>query len=230
MTSKKDVIRFAVGNRDDVRSSIWRLWATRNDLYLASRSHAHISKISFHETGNYRYAINEIVERENSITDRAVHKWHRPKEYIPGWTRCFGILVPPRITKIPFSNIFEGNEMIEFVNPSKKVQKIIFNILLSHKTARPEHIVRGSAHDITIHGYVEMPREFAWLVSFYEDFTPAENAVVTDHFNKLKIHLKPGSTGEGINNTFLHVFQEGSVPFLINIELGRENLDIPLVT
>lgn len=227
MANNSNTIRFAVGNEKDVRSSVWRLWSSGNDLYLAARSHAHISKFSFHKSGNYRFAINEKIERENDATDRALYKWNRPNEFTPGWTRCFGILVPPRVTFAPFDNLFQEDKTIEFVASPKANRKIIFNIILSHKAARPEHVVLGSAPDIKILGCINMPQELAWLVSFSEVFTEAESLVVADYFDKLKIHLKPGSTGEGMKNMFLHALENGRTPFLIDIELGKENLEIP---
>jgi hypothetical protein len=225
MASKEaNTIRFAVGDKNDVRSSIWRLWAKGNDLYLATRSQAKIVKISFHQSGINRYA---KVESESDSTDRALYKWKRPEEFTPGWTRCFGIFVPPRTTQMPFGYIYKENKIVNFVKPPMIKQKVIFNILFSHKAARPEHLIRGSSHEITILGSIEMQREQAWLVSFYEKFTDEERAVITDHFKKLKIHLKPGSTGAEINYWFLHIMEEGIVPFLLDIELGKENLDIP---
>ncbi|TAK58460.1 hypothetical protein EPO14_03905 [Patescibacteria group bacterium] len=222
-----NTIRFVVGTRDDLRSSVWRLWANKNDLYLAARSHAMISKFSFHRSGKYRFAVNSTVEREDDASDRALYKWTRPDEFAPGWTRCFGILVPPRVTEMPFGNTFDEGKSIECVSPPADGKKTIFNIILSHKAATPEHVVSGSAHQVKILGRIEMPQEIAWLVTFEDDFTVAEAAVVQDHFDKLKIHLKPGNTGDGMNHTFLHAIKQGVIPFLIDIELGKENLDIP---
>lgn len=222
-----NTLRFAVGAREDLRSSVWRLWANKNDLYLAARSHAMISKFSFHESGKCRFAINSTVERENTEGDRALYKWKRPDELAPGWTLCFGILVPPRITKMPFRNTFNEGKPIELVTPPAKGKKVIFNIILSHKRATPEHVVNGSAHQIKILGRIEMPKEIAWLVTFEDDFTAAETVVTQGYFDKLKIHLKPGNSGDGMKHTFLHAIKQGVTPFLIDIELGKENLDIP---
>ncbi|HET8581266.1 MAG TPA: hypothetical protein VFL98_02245 [Candidatus Paceibacterota bacterium] len=188
-----------------------------------------ISKFSFHESGKYRFAVNSAVERENDASDRALYKWTRPSEFAPGWTRCFGILVPQRVTRSPFGISFDENKAVELVSPPAKGKKVIFNIILSHKAAKPEHVIRGSAHKIKILGRIEMLREIAWLVTFEDDFGPTEEAVIQDHFDKLKIHLKPGSTGEGMRYTFLHAIEQGETPFLIDIELGRENLDISAV-
>lgn len=224
--ANNNVIRFAVGTRDDLRSSVWSLWSNRNDLYLAARCFAGISKFSFHQSGIYRFAINSTVEREDDASDRALYKWERPKEFAPGWTRCFGILVPPRVTQMPFANTFKENKEIVLVNGSDKDKKVIFNILLSYKEATPEHVILSSSYKTEIIGRIEMNRESAWLVSFEDDFIAREEVIVKDHFRKLKINLQPGSVGDGMKNAFLHVLDKGATPFLIDIELGRENLNI----
>src|ERR1700730_15473135 len=97
MAKDTDTIRFAVGSREDVRSSVWRLWARGNDLYLAARSFAGTAKISFHQSGINRAAVHSTTPRP------ALAKWRRPPEIFPGWTVVFAILVPPPITLDPFA-------------------------------------------------------------------------------------------------------------------------------
>ncbi len=220
----RNVIRFAAGNADDIRSSIWRLWGNGNDLYLAARAHAHISKISFHASGINRYAINEGMKYKDDLSDRALYKWNRLEEFTPGWTSGFAIVIPPRITKSPFLQVFKKKKLTYFVKPHAG-HKITFQIILSHKAARPEHLEKLLSMKIKIHGYIKLDREFAWLISYYEKFTPKDKEIITDHFNKLKIHLKPGDTGEGLSNVFLHVVEMDKDPFLNDIELGKENLE-----
>ncbi len=221
-----NVIRFTVGTPVDIRSTVWRLWSRGRDLYLASRSHAGVSKFSFHQSGKYRYAINEETPLADVSKDRALYKWQRPKEFVPGWTRCLGILVPPRITHAPFAKDLRTEKDIVFVAPPDHGSKVVFNIVLSHKAATREHVVRGSSHNVEVLGCVTMPHELAWLVVFRDIFTPAENNQVKDHFDKLKIHLKSGDNGDGIKSTFLHIIEFNEMPFLIDIELGKENLDL----
>jgi hypothetical protein len=219
-----DVIRFAVGGREDVRSSVWRLWARGNDLYLAARSFAGTSKISFHQSGINRFAVNSKTARPPLIS------WSRPPEIFPGWTVAFAILIPPNITLLPLKDMLRDNKPVQFMVPPRPGTKAIFQIVLSNKAAQEEDMMRLPADKkVTIHGRIEMRRELAWLVSFYDIFTPQEQITVTDHFKKIKIHLKPGSTGEGIHTAFAHLLETGSRSFLTDIQLGRENLDIPPV-
>jgi hypothetical protein len=73
-----------------------------------------------------------------------------------------------------------------------------------------------------------MKREAASLISFYDFFSSEEEAIVRDHLTKIKIHLKPGSTGEQIHTAFAHFLTTTETnPFLMDIQLGKANLDIP---
>lgn len=225
MASKESaVIRVAVGTRDSLRSSVWRLWTHKGELYLAARSFASFSKFSFHKSGINRYAVNAEIERENSLSDRVFHKWRRGPEMYPGWTEGFGVLIPPRITQQPFRDVPIAAPDVIFVRPPAGREKVILKIIFSHKAARPEHVTQQISHAVTILGCLELDEEFAWFISFYDRFPPAEKAVIQDNFNKLKIHLQPGSTGGGMHSAFMHMFNAGIRPFVSDIELGRENL------
>jgi hypothetical protein len=225
MASKETgTLRFAVGSREDVRSSVWRLWAKGNDLYLAARSLAGTSKISFHQSGLNRFAPNSNTPRPSLVS------WSRPPEIFPGWTVIFAILVPPHTTLDPLRDVLRDNKPVHFIDPPEPGTKAIFQIVLSHKAAQVADMKQLPADkNYTIQGRIQMKRELAWLVSFYDNFGPQEQGTVADHFNKIKIHLRPGSTGEGIHTAFAHLFETGGPggrPFLTDIQLGRENLEI----
>jgi hypothetical protein len=212
-------IRFAVGSREDVRSSIWRLWANGDDLYLAARSFAAASKVSFHKSGIYRYAANSDTPRPALLTRR------RKTEIFPGWTVVFAILIPPRITAQPLKDVLRNNKPVVFISEPISGRKAVIQILLSGKPIQGEGLARLLADPkITVLDRIEMPTQTAWLTSFYDAYTTKEQAAFMDHFNKLKIHLKPGQTGAGLSAS-LHIFELADRPFLVDIQLGKENLD-----
>src|SRR5437870_785321 len=91
-------IRFAVGTQDDLRSSVWRLWSNKNDLYLAARSTAGLSKISFHASGICRVAVTSRTPRA------ALANWRQPAELVPGVTCLFSIFVPPVVARQRFTD------------------------------------------------------------------------------------------------------------------------------
>src|ERR1700731_104232 len=104
-------IRFAVAENGETHSTVWRLWVNRNDLYLAGRAAAGLLKISFHKSGKNRAA-------QVSTSPRApLAAWDRRPAFAPGWTVCFGIVVPPPVTEFPFRDIIKEDKPIIIVPP-----------------------------------------------------------------------------------------------------------------
>src|SRR6266436_5657406 len=162
----KNAFRFAVGSREDLRSSIWRLWANGDELYLATRSVAGISKISFHRSGICRYARNTKGPRKASV------RWHRRSEIFPGHTILFAILVPPLLTKTPLRDKFEENTSVIFIEPPAPEQVAIFQIDLSPLACTKEDLLYlPNDKPITVHGSIRLKSNLAWLISFYMEFT-----------------------------------------------------------
>jgi hypothetical protein len=222
------IIRFAVGTKEELHSSVWCLWSNKNDLYLTARSQGGLTKFSFHESGIYRVAINSTVENKDNTIDRARHKWTRPKEIAPGWTPCFDIQVPPRITKKPFKNVFNEKKILKLVPSPDENKKIVFNIILSNLNKTSKDLIHNSStQNVTILGQISMPREIAWLIAYEDNFTQTDAMIMKEHFEKVKIHLKAGSSYSDINEAFLHVIYKESTPFLVDLELGEENINIP---
>jgi hypothetical protein len=226
MSKKTKALRFAVGSFEDTRSSVWRLWAKGDDLYLSARAFGGISKFSFHKSGKHRYAINAEIERENAASDRVLYKWERASEFMPGWTESMGIVIPPRITQKPFKNPQSPNKVVHFADTPSPATKVVFKIVFSSKEAILDDLKRVVPYEITLHGKLSLERELVWLISFQEVFSQAEREQLEDDFSKLKIHLKAGATSKNINHAFMHILMRTLVPFVIDLELGEENLSI----
>ena len=71
-------LRFGIRTAEGLESSLWRLWIARaGDVYLAVRSHAGVSKYSFHRSGICRSAFTAEHGTPRAMTDRAMFKWRR---------------------------------------------------------------------------------------------------------------------------------------------------------
>ena len=219
-------VRFAVGTRDDIRSSAWRLWARPdgrgNDLYLAGRSSGGIAKLSFHKSGINRFAPNSTDPRP------AVFSWHRGTDISPGWSIAFSIVVTPPVTKHPLPDQVRNNKPGIFIIPPSVGTKAVFQIIRSPRTVHAEDVARLPAtRKMTVHGNIRMERELAWLVSYYDDLSPLERAFIVESFNKVKITLGPGGKREGMKSAIAYVFgEEASRAHLVEIQLGQENIDV----
>src|SRR5215207_3739973 len=117
-------IRFAVGSRDDLRSSVWRLWSNKNDLFLAARSLAGLSKISFHASGICHHAV--VLQTPRPPIDR----WTRPARTVQGVT----IIVPA----FPVAGAFRDKmppmeKKLELIDAPSEGTKRIIRIFLADR-------------------------------------------------------------------------------------------------
>jgi hypothetical protein len=219
-------IRFAVGSREDLRSSVWRLWPSRNELYLAARTTSGLSKISFHSSGICRFAVVETSPRPPLVT------WRRPQKGDPGVsadiTTLFTIAVPAFTLKNRLRDRLPApSKPMTFLAPPDEGTKIIIRILLAKSTLTEDDVrKRGKNKLVFIHGSIPMSRETVWLISFYEEFRWDEMEYVAKLIRTTRINLSAGSSKDGIDFGYIHVIDGGNQPRIIDIPLGADNLHI----
>jgi hypothetical protein len=88
-----------VGEPEGARSSVWRLWTHKNEVYISAWALASDVKISLHSSGIWRDAFTEEHVAKGSPfvapgRDRAIDKWERPAEFVPGAIKAFVIVIP----------------------------------------------------------------------------------------------------------------------------------------
>jgi hypothetical protein len=69
--------RIAVGAPDGPRSSIWRGYSTKNEVYVSYSGMGRIQKFSFHSSGICRRAFTGHVGPAEGEADRVIGKWRR---------------------------------------------------------------------------------------------------------------------------------------------------------
>jgi len=98
-SSNRSTVRFAVGKPEGPRSTVWRLWTHKNEVYISAWSLASDVKISLHSSGDWREALTTEHAAKGSPfvapgQDRTIDKWQRPAEFVAGATKAFMIVVP----------------------------------------------------------------------------------------------------------------------------------------
>lgn len=91
------VIRLSVLDGRVALSSIWRIWRCKRDIYVAIRNIASKFKTSLHGSKTFRHAFVNTHEADRLRApglDRAVLKWSRPSDQVPGGTLLFQIIIP----------------------------------------------------------------------------------------------------------------------------------------
>jgi hypothetical protein len=77
-------IRFAVGSEAEPFSSVWRLWAHNDEVYLSTRVMARTLKISLHSSGEWIAAFTEQSGVKIEETGSRRHRtWQRPAWMTP---------------------------------------------------------------------------------------------------------------------------------------------------
>lgn len=86
-----------VGSPKGRSSSVWAFQASPRDkdVYIANLSIADFQKMSLHASGKWRWAWSQLYASQNlnPDQDRAIVKWDRPEESVPGWTAAFQVWV-----------------------------------------------------------------------------------------------------------------------------------------
>jgi hypothetical protein len=82
--SERFLVRFALGDRQGIRSSVWRIWKARktDDIYITPRPMVSIAKASLHVSGLCYFAITaqhhrRMIAAGTARDRRALTRWKR---------------------------------------------------------------------------------------------------------------------------------------------------------
>jgi hypothetical protein len=84
-----------VGTDPGPRSSVWRFWVTKDEIYVAARDLGGEVKTSLHSSGRYRHAFSQEARSPFAPSgDRAWFKWKEPTDFAKGGRLLIEIDVP----------------------------------------------------------------------------------------------------------------------------------------
>jgi hypothetical protein len=166
-------IRVAVGEAGK-RSGIWRIWANKNDIYVAARTIAGQQKFSLHESGRWRYAWTEPGAAEFGIVeDRAIDRWDRPEPDHIGWTKSLSIWVRSEDVTDVTGDTSNGGVVWVPAPPSGRVAGI-------HIAVVTANLGEATLHGTDIVGVLGMPNgEAALILASYRDLDQHEQDLIT---------------------------------------------------
>lgn len=215
-------IRFAVGSRDDLRSSVWRLWGNKNDLFLAARSTAGLSKISFHSSGICRHAVTSQTPRV------PLDKWMRPPRSVQGITPVIDLIVPDFSVDNGFRDTPPPIEKkLELIDAPEEGTKRIVRVFLAAPDFTETDVLNiPRSTPISFHGCVPLLREVAWIVSYSDKLKPTERQYLANLVSKTAVNLKPGSSADDVKHMSMHIYEKTVPPRLIDVQLGPSNIRV----
>lgn len=212
-------IRFAVGSPADIRSSVWRLWGQKDELYLAARTFAGQIKVSFHKSGIARIAPPSTTPRP------ALLKWNYEREDCAPLSRIFSIVVQPRMVKFPIRDKLRDKAEVVLVPAPNDRQKMIFAISLAGPHVTKEDILAlPRDRDLHVLGCVRLKTRYAWLTSYVDDCRPQIEQPVIERYLSMIRAPAPSVFADG--SVYVHLFDSENAqgPMLTDIQLGREHL------
>jgi hypothetical protein len=189
-------VRWSVGSATGARSTIWRVWAHRSDVYIAARTVASDMKVSLHASGRWRAAFTEHhLTRPKPLippgADRAIEKWTRPPEFAPGWTRAFLIIVPASEVVTSEAVIEDADEVLWFERPPDG-WALHFDVLFAAPEAASAPDGRGFATAAGYEDTTEVVTVFnlangdrLWVVVHAEPVSPEQAAKMEE----LRAHI-----------------------------------------
>jgi hypothetical protein len=137
---RKFVVRFAVGDKRGIRSSVWRIWKGRgkDDIYIAPRPVASFVKGSLHASGLCYFSVTaehhaEMIASGTARDRRALTRWQRPATPSAGLVKVVTTLFAAEFLSHNFVPVRDDASLID---PPKPGEAIVIDLLFSGPTAR----------------------------------------------------------------------------------------------
>ena len=88
--------RFAVGSQEGKRSSVWKVWAQKDDVYIQSRMMGCDMKVSLHSDGKCQFSLTSdwIKKKQVRNKDRHLVRWQLKKPVASSAMHIFRMIIP----------------------------------------------------------------------------------------------------------------------------------------
>ena len=89
-------LRFAVGSKEGRRSSIWKIWAQKDDVYILSRMMGCDAKVSLHASGLCQFSRTSdwVKKKQARNAERHMVRWQIDKPAASSAMHIFRIIIP----------------------------------------------------------------------------------------------------------------------------------------
>ena len=151
----------------------------------------------------------------------------------PGWITSIGILVSSIEPKESLKKEIISDVKITWFSPATSGNKLLFKVLFSKSYFTEEEFKQICIPgDRLVTKFKKKNGEIVWLMVRESLLTPLEIGKIKDVMEKTKIHLRAGSSKDSVldSRAMLVISEDvpdaSTQPTIIDIPLGRENLEI----
>jgi hypothetical protein len=228
-TSKKNVVRFAVGEPAAPQSQPWRLWVQGDEIYLGATDVLRAVKVSLHKSGVWRIAEVAELKRDDPAKDRVIARWQRPAPLQSGLTPAIAVTVSPRPASKPFSYHPQTNSETEWLAPPALGYRIQFLVVAANSDASIGDLPFAGTNTL-VRSLQKRNGEHVWLVCNDAPLDPGDANEIDKIMRGIKIHLKIGvpeskvKGGRAIQMSWPNEVTALAPPILLDVALGLENL------
>ena len=113
-------LRFCVGEPAGLRSTVWKIWTNRNDVYLSSRTIASQMKISLHKSGACQFSKTSESFARTGKRNRGRHmeRWQRRAEYPEsGAVHLFRVILPQTELRLASVEAKPAKDVVWYPSP-----------------------------------------------------------------------------------------------------------------
>jgi hypothetical protein len=213
--------RFAVGDQDSPRSSIWRLWSNSDEIYLGVRSKAGIFKLSFHGSGVCHFALTsqfaEEVSEQLKLTrqERTISRWRR--SVAPDNEKLLYCVVVPQfcLRSEPLNNEDIG-KVVWHSQPGDGNMRI-FSLTIQHTQAQTADVMPSLIRWDLLNG--ETLRLYTSVAPLAENLLKEYGNVCNKLSTTKTVELGVDKLPEGPNRMVLMMTRGDGVKFAIDVPI-----------
>jgi hypothetical protein len=156
---------------------MWRIWRTKNEVYVAASEMGEIEKLSFHSGGICRKAFTSERGAPQGLSDRATHKWRRSETPPVGNNQGSCVL------EVGIPTDYLSTALAPLDKPAYWIQAApahMATVLEMFFTLESEYIVRTltSRVNTLVHVYTQLPNGEAFVVTSRHATFSGESFVV----------------------------------------------------
>ena len=193
--------RIVIGRLDGPRSSVWRVWTSRDEVYVASANSGGIEKLSFHSSRICRKAFTSEHGAPAGVSDRATIKWKRDATPVAQSGKGTCVLEVGVPTDYLSMALEKPKKAVTWVEPAPPGMATVLEMFFTRK---PDTMVRQVMGDRVVF-CASLPNGETFVVSMTharfegEDFYVPASHHAAEHFVFVRDH--DAGTGRPIRMT-----------------------------
>ena len=227
-------IRIGLGSIDSPKSALWTIVVNKSQVYFSQRSGMQISKFSLHDSGKWRFAVNDL--NWSKTEDRALKKWNRPNPIHKSLMLGPAIVFPPIEVYIPLG--YSDNytkEIFWLLPPDQNQVRVVMLFFSLGNSDLEEHfqiynIKPDWLYKFSIKNNSRLGADTVTIASWIQLYSESDKKLVAETLAGLKIHYD-GDKRPDIRSTALQIvtpsieeITQGKTITIFEVMLGENNL------